>query len=235
MAGHIADSASIDWCSPLWITDGAKEVLGEIDVDPCGNKASEKRVKANLTLMLPEHDGLKTNWRDFRISMPDNDDSRQFRTFYCNSPFGTYYIHKETKQILLPKQLKNVLEAMCVDADTPTAEEKRRMKELKAKYETQTIADWVEKCATEAQAGMEGIQLGPLNADTTAWQDFIEETAAAILYIRGRVYFEQIDLETLQLLKTGPAPMACALTYWGSTPDLFAKVFAEHGHTHILR
>jgi hypothetical protein len=237
VAGHIADSSSIDWCSPLWITDGAHKVWehrGGIHVDPCGNPGSLKRVRAPITFMLPVRDGLKDAWHGNVID--DGGDGTLAETVYVNSPFGAYYMHQVTKQILLPKELKAKCDELAVDPAKPTKEEKRVQRLLRAEYELQQISDWVGKCAVEAtQHGMQVMQLGPANVETNGWQDFIETTANAILFPRGRIYFELVDFSTGEVLKTGPAPMACALSYWGDEPEKFRDVYKERGSVHILR
>jgi hypothetical protein len=242
MAGHIADAGSIHWCSPLWIPDGAHEVLGGIGIDPCGNIGSVQRIKAKVTLTLPEDNGLEDPWHVRK------DADEPIESFYENPPFGTYYMHNTTREILLPKELKAMCEAlMSVSSRLTNAwsdkEAKAKVKELRAQYTLHSIDDWRKKGAeTWTKYGVPGIHLGPGNTDTVCWQEVIEETAAAILYIKGRVYFELVAFDGRLgedglplVLATGPAPMACNLVYWGDNPDLFAKVFAEHGHTHILR
>lgn len=95
MAGHIADSASVDWCTPDWIVEGVRETFdGSPDLDPCSNQWS--RVGAKVEYMLPEHDGLEDGWG--------------YKTIYVNPPFGVGYIHRLSKDFKTPKEFREVPE-----------------------------------------------------------------------------------------------------------------------------
>jgi len=203
MAGHIASSSNIDWCTPLWITDGIREVFDdrEIHLDPCSNLSSIHRVKAVVNFRLPQNDGLKDSWTQTMAN------GQLTRNAYVNPPFGAIYTHRVTKEVLLPKAFREV-----------------KQPEIRAQYERSTIADWVRRCSIYAPV-VEIAQLGPANCDTQAWHTYIEGTASAALYVEGRIAFELIDPETGAVVGTGPAPMPCALAYWGHNVDRFRKIF----------
>lgn len=53
--------ATDEWNTPPWITALVRDVLGTIDLDPCGNKRSSPVVRATRILTV-ETDGLKVPW-----------------------------------------------------------------------------------------------------------------------------------------------------------------------------
>jgi hypothetical protein len=232
MAGHIADSGNINWCSPLWITQGASTVMGGIDLDPCGNPGSKDRIGARHTFMLPDQNGIITDWE---VVNGDH-----IKSVYVNSPFGRYYQNRVTGQITLPKDFKKEYLSR-KEEDAEAANVWRAW--FEANNDTYSIGDWVRRCGDAGAKGLSVMQLGPANVGTTTWQDVIEETANAIFYPRGRLYFENVDFETGAVLQTGPAPMDCAVAYWGPNAEGFKTVFEgidpgtgkKLGSVHILR
>jgi hypothetical protein len=254
--GHGEASASIHWCSPLWITDGAAEVFRAregvegIDLDPCANPGSLPRVKARLGLYLPRNDGLADNWQHPTNGVDPF--SKDMRNAYVNSPFGRYHFNPKTREVLAPKEVEEravarLIESARVGGSTGIAVTEKVMKAHMAAakkavlegFEPHTIADWVEKCRAEHQtSGMDIIQLGPAAVDTVYWQDNILVNATAVLWIRGRVRFELVDMVTMQVVSVGdPAPMACALSLWTRNWKVlaaFKRVFAEYGRIQVL-
>lgn len=234
MAGHIADSSNINWCSPLWITDNSRIVMGGIDLDPCGNPASARRTWALHTKMLPRDNGIEDDWSEV--------EGRSITSVYVNSPFGRYFQSKTTRKITLPTEMRRAhAEVHALHGPEVAAKWKS---DFMADNNSYSIADWVRKCSwVHAAHNIQAMQLGPANVGTTTWHDIIEETASAIFYPRGRLYFENVDFETGEVLQTGPAPMDCAMAYWGPNTKLFKKVFEsvpageknKLGHVHILR
>lgn len=51
-----------DWCTPVHIIEAAREVLGEIDLDPASNAFAQSRVGAKHHFTI-EQDGLAQQWR----------------------------------------------------------------------------------------------------------------------------------------------------------------------------
>jgi hypothetical protein len=89
-----------------------------------------------------------------------------------------------------------------------------------------TLADWVgTACAQWEFNGVETLMILPAATDTKHWHKYIFATAAAICFIRGRVRFLLPNGEP-----GGPAPMACALVYWGHDRERFRAAFEKKGH-----
>ena len=65
-------SETEEWYTPKEIIDSVLEVLGEIDLDPCGNNKSQSTVPANK-YFTKEEDGLTKSWDG---------------TVYMNPPYG---------------------------------------------------------------------------------------------------------------------------------------------------
>lgn len=200
MAGHINDSSNLDWNTPAQILDPTRLVLLNIDLDPCSNSTS--KVGAAVNYSLPEHDGLEDTWLV----------NKGGTTVYVNPPYGRCYIHKTSRDILLPKQLKARLEAIA-DAGARALEKKQ--------WRGVSVIDWVKKANTSSQAGAEVIMLIPAAVDTKHWQAVIFPEATAICYVRGRIKFDGNV--------KGPAPMACACIYWGPQGERFCHVFKDIG------
>jgi DNA N-6-adenine-methyltransferase (Dam) len=72
-AGRTVIGNSRDWCTPIKYVQAVREVLGEIDLDPCSNEWSH--VGAGTEWKLPHDDGLKHDWR--------------FSSIYVNPPYGS--------------------------------------------------------------------------------------------------------------------------------------------------
>lgn len=238
--GHGEASASIHWCSPLWITDGAAEVFRAregvqgIDLDPCANPGSVPRVKARVNLYLPRNDGLADDWSRPAVGVPE-DERVACRNAYVNSPFGRYHFNPTTREVLAPKEV----EARATALHAQYIDPKKAKKHVLEGFESHTIADWVEKCRAEHEVnGLDVIQLGPAAVDTVYWQDNILVNATAVLWIRGRVRFELVDMATMQVVSVGdPAPMSTALSLWTNEHRVWAKffeVFSGYGRIQIL-
>lgn len=60
------------WCTPPMYVEAVREVLGQINLDPCSNQYSI--VGASTEYRLPKHDGLVESWN--------------FETIYLNPPYG---------------------------------------------------------------------------------------------------------------------------------------------------
>lgn len=72
-AGRTVIGNSRDWCTPEKYVRAVREVLGEIQLDPCSNRWSI--VNAKNEWRLPEQDGLRQDW--------------DFDTIYVNPPYGS--------------------------------------------------------------------------------------------------------------------------------------------------
>lgn len=162
MAGHIATSARIDWCSPEDpILSRVRRVFGgEIDLDPCPG-GPDSVVRARWEYRLPKENGLKLAWGG-RV--------------YWNPPFGRSYVHPGSGIVLGAKEWKALREA------DPAAA---------AEYVAQDIGEWVEKAYAERRKrGAESIGLIPAAVDTRPWRKHIARGgAAAVCFPEGRLKF----------------------------------------------
>lgn len=281
-----AAAESVDWCSPLWVTDGVHQVLGGIDLDPCANPGSIPRIKAAVNYYLPDHgDGLADPWGgsdhyDKRVLICQDgllkwvetqapapvvakgSTLRSVKNGYSNPPFGTYYIHAHSKEILVPKDFNKRAEELVGAGDPKTAKDgefrmsaedwKKAVGKMKKAmlsddvgfgsfggWERHSIADWAKKASDEADKhDLNWIHLGPASVGVKYWRKYVEKTAAAVLFIGGRLRFELVDFTTLQVISTGnAAPMDCALVLWTKDPVVlkrFAEVFGDKGSVHLL-
>lgn len=91
-AGRAVKSQSLDWGTPLEYIKAVKNVLGDIELDPCSNQHSI--VDAKITYQLPQ-DGLSESWK--------------YSTIYVNPPYGRDYDRGTTIRHWLQK---------CTDAHT---------------------------------------------------------------------------------------------------------------------
>lgn len=207
MAGHIATSDSADWCTPPEILEAVREVFsGEIELDPCSNGSSQ--VGAKRVYTLPEHDGLIEPW--------------DAKTIFVNPPYGRTMLNTKTRECISAKKYKELQERNLsmqrdypdlADAEPVAAEEWRK----------QSIADWIRKCSESGSGLNEVIALIPAAVDTKHWQDDVFERAQGVCFLRGRVHFYENGK------RGGPAPMACAMVYYGWRPTVFLHIFQSLG------
>lgn len=192
MAGHIASSSSVNWNTPDKVLKAVRALFKTIDLDPCSNANSI--VNASNEFRLPSNDGLADSWARSGV-----------KTVFVNPPFGSYYMHYRTKQVLLPTAMKDMVDEGFVD---------------KKDYLHISLKDWVAKAEAEHRKGLEIIMLLPSAVGTKAWQKHIFETADAVCFVQGRLTFIGA--------KTG-APMDCACVYWGERTEEFAEAFSDLG------
>lgn len=203
MAGHIASSSSVDWNTPEEILTPVRALFaadGGIHLDPCSNPGS--LVGARESFSLPNVNGLKAPWF-----------TDTTRTAYVNPPFGTYSMHRESRDVLLPKQLKAQLDKL------PKAD----VAAFKAQYERCSLKDWLTKTAREiaSNPGSQAVVCCPAGVGTWGWQATVFPSCSAICWMQGRPWFVGAE---------AGSPMDCALVYWGPHIVLFRKIFASVGH-----
>lgn len=232
MAGHIADAGSLDWCTPDWILDLVRNVFGgQIDLDPCWNPNAHTNAKVSYT--LPKNDGLADPWN--------------YPTVFVNPPYGVAYINQQDRSYMSAKDFRALLKG----------KSKSEQQALKGLWRRDTIADWINRCAEARLHGSEVISLIPCYPDTRVWQETIHHSASVVCELRGRVSFRLVAptcsvcgatasykghggehaceehrsqlQQAKKLPKNTPAPMACALVYWGTRPERFVEVFGKHG------
>jgi DNA N-6-adenine-methyltransferase (Dam) len=81
------------------------------------------------------------------------------------------------------------------------------------------LAEWSEKCSSEARQGAEVVLLLPARTDTRYWHESIA-TAQACCFWRGRMRFVGAPAS---------APFPTALVYWGHDVAGFRRVFSPFG------
>lgn len=221
MGGHIQDSGRTDWNTPKHIIETCREFFNTVGflgiaLDPCSNDTS--LVNAITSYKLPLNDGLIDSW--------------DFPTIFVNPPYGRSLVHPVTKRILSPS-IVDMDEFLDLPVDIGRLydwyKNKYRLNTAAAKKagnSSTTISNWVKR-ANEANINhdSEVIMIIPAAVDTRHWQKIIFPNAAAINFLKGRVHFDGL----------GPAPMACALVYFGSYAETFCVKTKELGSTINLR
>lgn len=235
MAGHIPDSADVDWCTPDPIIEGVHYAFGGPPaLDPCSNPWSH--VKAGVEYMLPEHDGLQDSW--------------DFESIFVNPPFGKGYVHKVIREFMMPKAFRIAVEEKRVNPND---------------WNLYTIERWAERCEKAARDHASNvIGLVPAYVDTATWQKHIWPVATHVFFPKGRLKFRLppvrcdandtggrcenegawytrgidkskivvCDLHKSRILLpkrwgADPAPMACALPLWSGGDPAVAKRFCD--------
>lgn len=56
-----SEADSNDWYTPIWVLEAVRNVMGEIDLDPCSCDKANKTVKAN-NFFSKQDDGLSKAW-----------------------------------------------------------------------------------------------------------------------------------------------------------------------------
>ena len=190
---------SQDWNTPEWLVSLVKQALGTIELDPCSNVGSV--VGAQTTFALPEHNGLKESWSNFK-------------TVYINPPFNRTYIHEDQQIAIGAKEYQSLTKAKKAKYYSTTIKEwVEKASQAHYNFNTQSII------------------LVPANVDTLVWHNIIFKdidvkrynvlTGASACIFRGRLEF---------MGATGPAPMACSAIYYGSEHDKFKNVFKSYGY-----
>lgn len=88
------------------------------------------------------------------------------------------------------------------------------------------ISHWLKKCADAFEDfGSEVIALVPVAANTRHWKESVWSRATSVCFLYDtRVRFLEDGYDSGK-----GAPMACAVVYWGTKPERFAKAFKQHG------
>lgn len=156
--------------------------------------------------------------RSFRLDQGQDGliDPWDAETVYMNPPFGYawYQLDVETarRKYIFAQQYKQL-----------DATEKKR-------WTRTTITDWVKLASLKAPF-TDSVGLIPAYPGTSTWQDYVWPTAKAVFFPRGRLSFKLPPPQ-----KPGPAPMDCALVYWGDEYwEPFCAAFADAGKVIVLR
>jgi hypothetical protein len=87
------------------------------------------------------------------------------------------------------------------------------------------IYHWFKRIAEAADEGNQVIALVPVATNTSHWKEFVYPKAQAICFLSApRVKFYVNGKEDPK-----GAPMSCAVIYYGSDTNIFAKEFSKHG------
>jgi hypothetical protein len=215
---------NIHWGSPAKVVDTVRDFFGgTIDLDPCSNDTNSI-VRADVEYKLPYNDGLVDPW----------DVRGQETRVYVNPPFGRCFLRDDRQVVLSQKEWTAGRKAWkaLVEASGPPEEGAVLVDttlpgyisdEYAQRFKSTTIKDWIAKAVgAYKEKGCEVVMLMPASVDTAAWQKLVFQSAAAKCYIAGRLHFLG-DV-------SGPAPMACALVYWGAEWARFAEFFSSLGH-----
>lgn len=124
---------------------------------------------------------------------------------FVNPPFGRVYLHRVTHQCIGQKDYARLLSP------------------YKNDYIASSVKHWVKRCEWTAVRGAEVFLLCPAAVGTTHWQNLIFKSAKAICFFKGRLSFDRPSGDL------GPAPMDCALVYWGPNVTKFKDEFESYG------
>ena len=95
-----------------------------------------------------------------------------------------------------------------------------------------TIKNWLAKCAfAHENYKSEVLALVPVAPNTRHWKDIVFISATRICFLYDtRLKFLENGLD----IGKG-APMACAMIYWGQSPDKFNNIFSDFGKVISLK
>lgn len=87
MAPAIPKAQSTHWCTPLWLVEAARSVMGKIHLDPCSNPFS--RVDAECNYYLATEEMFKCSFPNRKFVAADGLlASWDFPTVWVNPPYG---------------------------------------------------------------------------------------------------------------------------------------------------
>jgi len=93
MVAHVAhNSGNNEWYTPLLFLDKARQVLGQIDLDPCSSLVAQESVKASK-FYTKEDDGLSKEW---------------FGNVWMNPPYSSPLIKEFCRKLKLDVEKGNV-------------------------------------------------------------------------------------------------------------------------------
>lgn len=252
MAGHIPDATSSDWCTPDDIIEAVRKVFGgNISLDPCWNQWSS--VKPEVAYVLPKNDGLEDTW-----GFPSVFVNPPYGPGFVHCTTRDFKTPKEMKAHLesIADKRERAKEKRAWRRTTVTDWVKKCghahrehgsevIALIPAYVDTKPWQDVIYPSATAVcflrgrlsfrlpghktpQCDFEGLSEGPCerravgrcNEDMDPIHLCEEHGGDKHLYdfCSDRAYDA-----------TDPAPMACALVYWGKNFDAFAKEFGVYG------
>jgi hypothetical protein len=218
MQPALLSSERMDWNTPQCIVDGLN-AMGGVALDPCSNansivgarvewRLSERALR--LELMVSQYKEKLAFWS---------------KTREVEAVKRTRENVKKAKQLLAecladPAQTENGLRdpwgyGVFGGFNVGT---RSGLVYVNPPYGS-ALADWSQKIAAEANAGLEIVALVPSRTDTD-WFHTLWESARTTLLWKGRVTF---------LGAKYPAPFPSALFYFGKREEVFIKAFADKG------
>jgi hypothetical protein len=93
-----ADSGNVEWYTPAFIVDAARNTMGGIDFDPFSNEIANTRVNA-WRYFTQENDGLKQDW---------------FGRVWMNHPYGREMNHACIEKLIMEFAIGNIQSACCI-------------------------------------------------------------------------------------------------------------------------
>lgn len=94
---HVARGDSkIEWYTPLWILEGVRAVMGDIDLDPASCEAAQMLVRAKSYYTMAD-DGLAHEW---------------FGRVFMNPPYARYMVTAWADKFVVERYLGHISEGM---------------------------------------------------------------------------------------------------------------------------
>lgn len=93
------DSGNVEYYTPTWIVEAAREVMGSIDLDPASSAKANEIVKAGDYISLPFDNGLHWFWKG---------------NIWLNHPFSRKSNHLWIDKLLESYELGFLKQACCI-------------------------------------------------------------------------------------------------------------------------
>jgi hypothetical protein len=216
-------SERMDWNTPQVIVDGLN-AMGGVALDPCSNansivgarvewRLSERALR--LELMVSQYKEKLAFWsktREVEAVKRTKENIKKAKKLLAECLADP----AQTDNGLRDSWLTGVLDAKCnaMYAKEPLPS----LVYVNPPYGS-ALADWSQKIAAEANAGLEIVALVPSRTDTD-WFHTLWESARTTLLWKGRLKFLGAD---------NYAVFPSALFYFGKREEVFIKAFADKG------
>ena len=92
------DSGKVEWYTPGYIVEAARQVMGHIDLDPASSWVANQRVRAG-TIFTADDDGLSREW---------------FGNVWMNHPFGRGNNTRWIEKLVAEHRAGRVAQACCI-------------------------------------------------------------------------------------------------------------------------
>lgn len=249
MAGHIADAGSLDWCTPDWILDLVRKALkvARIDLDPCWNPNAHTDAATCYT--LPANDGLVDSWNFPTIFV-----NPPYGVAYVHKETRAYMSQKDFRAMMkaLPTKAERLAEGKKWNRST-IASWVERCARAHREHGSEAIAlipcypdtkVWQKTIRNTATAvceleGRVSFRLVPPGCQHLVGDAHeCGKQATHVTDSKTKLCPEHVEalgetarrmFKVKKLPVNTPAPMGCALIYWGKDARHFAEVFKDCG------